>query len=51
MAKNRQKTSHIPRMPYSEEFKREAVQLLLDGDSATSIVQRLGIPGTTMLYR
>ena len=51
MAKNRQKTSNIERKHYSEEFKREAVQMLLDGHSATSIVQRLGIPGATMLYR
>ena len=36
---------------YSEEFKREAVQMLLDGHSATSIIKRLGIPGATMLYR
>jgi len=51
MAKHRRKTSNIERKHYSEEFKREAVQMLLDGHSATSIVQRLGIPGATMLYR
>jgi transposase len=51
MAKKRQKKDSSQRNNYSEEFKREAVQMLLDGHSATSIVERLGIPGTTMLYR
>lgn len=51
MAKKRQKPESNQRNNYSEEFKREAVQMLLDGHSAASIVERLGIPGTTMLYR
>ncbi len=51
MAGKQKKTGSPERKHYSEEFKREAVQMLLDGHSATSIVQRLGIPGTTMLYR
>ena len=51
MAKKRQKTTSNERQHYSEEFKREAVQMLLDGHSATSIIERLGIPGATMLYR
>ena len=51
MAKKRQKPETNQRHNYSAEFKREAVQMLLDGHSATSIVERLGIPGTTMLYR
>ena len=51
MAKKRQKTTSNERKHYSEEFKREAVQMLLDGHSAASIVERLGIPGATMLYR
>ena len=36
---------------YGDEFKRDAVAMLLDGHSASSIVQRLGISGTNLLYR
>jgi transposase-like protein len=36
---------------YTDEFKRDAVAMLLDGHSASSIVQRLGISGTNLLYR
>jgi transposase-like protein len=39
------------RRSYSEEFKQEAVQMLLDGHSAASIVERLGLPGASLLYR
>ncbi len=36
---------------YTDEFKRDAVAMLLDGHSAASIVKRLGISGTNLLYR
>ena len=36
---------------YDDDFKAEAVQMLLDGHSAQSIVERLGISGTNLLYR
>lgn len=36
---------------YTHEFKEEAVQMLLDGHSATSVGVRLGLSGTNMLYR
>lgn len=39
------------RRTYTEDFKREAVQMFLDGHSAQSIVERLGISGTNLLYR
>jgi transposase len=39
------------RREYTEEFKREAVQMLLDGHTAASIAQRLGLSGTNLLYR
>lgn len=39
------------RRSYDDEFKAEAVQMLLDGHSAQSIVDRLGISGTNLLYR
>ena len=50
MASKQRKSPSSERKNYSE-VKREAVQMLLDGHSATSIIERLGIPGTTMLYR
>ena len=39
------------RRQYTEEFKEEAVQMLLDGHSATSVAERLGLSGTNILYR
>jgi putative transposase len=35
----------------SEELKQEAVQMLLDGHSAPSVAERLGLPGVNSLYR
>jgi transposase len=39
------------RRRYSEELKSEAVQMLLDGHSAQSVVSNLGLSGTSLLYR
>lgn len=39
------------RRTYDDQFKAEAVQMLIDGHSAQSIVERLGISGTNLLYR
>lgn len=39
------------RRQYDDVLKREAVQMLLDGHSAQSIVDNLGITGTNLLYR
>ena len=36
---------------YSEEFRQEAVQMLLDGHSAASVASRLGLSSPTLLYR
>lgn len=38
------------RRHYSDEFKAEAVQMLLDGHTAPSVVARLGISNVNMLY-
>lgn len=38
------------RRSYSEEFKQEAVQMLLDGHSAPSVAERLGLSGPNVLY-
>lgn len=39
------------RHSYSEEFREEAVQMLLDGHSAASIAGRLGLSAPNLLYR
>ncbi len=43
--------SKTQRRQYTDEFKRKAVQMLLDGHAAASIAERLGIPDVHMLYR
>jgi transposase len=39
------------RREFNDEFKREAVQMLLDGHTANSVTERLGLSGTNLLYR
>jgi transposase len=39
------------RRTFTEEFRREAVQMMLDGHSAASVAQRLGLAGPNLLYR
>jgi transposase len=51
MPRKTKPTSTPERRTYTDEFKRDAVAMLLDGHSAASIVQRLGISGTNLLYR
>ena len=50
MARTKQKKTKS-RRSFSEEFKQEAVQMLLDGHSAPSVAERLGLPGPNVLYR
>mgnify|MGYP000369980091 CR=1 FL=1 len=50
MAQTKPKRKVRTRRSYSEEFKQEAVQLLLDGHSAPSVAERLGISGPNVLY-
>ena len=38
------------RRSYPEEFRREAVQMLLDGHSAPSVAERLGLSSPNILY-
>ncbi len=40
-----------PRRKFTEEFKQDAVQMLLDGHSASSICQRLGLTSPNLLDR
>ena len=51
MSKNNEKRRSQVRRVYTDEFRQEAVQMLLDGHSAGSIVERLGLSGTNLLYR
>ncbi|WP_373653606.1 transposase [Schlesneria sp. DSM 10557] len=39
------------RRSFTEEFKKEAVALLLDGHSASSVAERLGLASPNVLYR
>ena len=39
------------RRGFTEEFKGEAVQMLLDGHTAGSIAERLGLSSPNLLYR
>lgn len=38
------------RRRFTEEFKSEAVQMLLDGHTAASVCERLGLSGVNLLY-
>ena len=49
-AKSTKQASNVRRQ-FTEDFKRDAVQMLLDGHSAPSVVERLGLSGTNLLYR
>lgn len=46
-----QKKLKKTRSVYPEELKQEAVQMLLEGHSASSICERLWIPRTNLLYK
>jgi transposase len=39
------------RRVFTDEFRREAVQMMLDGHTAASVAERLGLSGTNLLYR
>ena len=39
------------RREYNDDFKREAVQMVLDGHSAASVAKRMGISGANLIYR
>jgi transposase len=50
MAQTKGKRKVRTRRSYSDEFKQEAVQMLLDGHSALSVAERLGLSGPSVLY-
>ena len=39
------------RRSFSKEFKQDAVQMMVDGHSASSIARNLGIENSNLLYR
>jgi transposase len=48
----RKKAARKPgRRRFTDEFKKEAVQMVLDGHTAQSVASRLGLSGTNVLYR
>jgi len=49
--KKKSTVSSSGRQRYTDEFKEEAVQMLLDGHTASSVKERLGLPHCAMLYR
>lgn len=51
MSKKPTKPDQETRRVYTQEFKENAVRMLLDGHSASSICERLGISATNVLYR
>lgn len=46
-----QASSDRGRRSFSAEFKQQAVQMILDGHSAASVAENLGIGNTNLLYR
>ena len=50
MARKKPRKAKKTRRVFTREFKEEAVQLLLDGHSARSVAENVGI-STNMLYR
>src|SRR5689334_10486010 len=51
MATRKPKRASRQRRFFSDEFKQEAMQMLLDGHSAPSVAQRLGLSSPNVLYR
>ena len=51
MARKKLKSTPSTRRAFTAEFRQEAVQMLLDGHSASSIVERLGLSSANLLYR
>lgn len=51
MAKKQTTQASSTRRSFTKEFKQQAVQMLVDGHSASSIASNLGIKNTNLLYR
>lgn len=44
-------SARVRRRAFDDAFKQEAVQMMLDGHSAGSVAERLGLSNTNLLYR
>ncbi len=51
MTKRKASRKKRERRTFTEDFKQEAVQMLLDGHSARSVSKNLGLDNTNLLYR
>lgn len=51
MAKRTRKPAKRLRRKFDRDFKQQAVQMLLDGYSARSVSENLGVGNTNLLYR
>lgn len=51
MAKSKYKSAKQARRTFTREFKQQAVQMMVDGYSARSVSDNLGIGNTNLLYR
>lgn len=51
MPRKKQQPAKSGRRTFTKEFKEEAVQMLLDGHTASSVADRLGLSGANVLYR
>ena len=51
MAKKQRKTAKRTRRSFTQDFKQQAVQMLVDGYSAKSVSENLGIGNTNLVYR
>ena len=51
MSKKKSSSEKRTRRRFTQEFKDEAVRMLLDGHSASSVCERLGLSSTNSLYR
>lgn len=50
MPRRKSKTNGKSRRTFTQEFKEDAVQMLLDGHTTNSVAERLGV-STNLLYR
>jgi len=51
MANKQRKTVKRTRRTFTRDFKQQAVQMLLDGYSASSVSENLGLGSTNLVYR
>lgn len=50
MARKKAKANGKSRRVFTQEFRQDAVQMLLDGHSTSSVAERMGV-GANLLYR